>query len=389
MDFQAGEDGKIPKKVLSDLGEGKIASCYLLYGEEEYLIKEALEKITDIILPAGDRTLNLFYMDGENEDVDRLCESLLTPPLIPGRKVVVLVNTRIFSSQKTLPDLVQKISDRYESNSDRLEAILRRGLPEGNHLIITAEEVDRKKRLFKTISDLGEVLYFPQVKGETRQKHMLMDTAKDLLVRRGKRLTPGAWVAIGKRTGFSLRNSMVAIEKLITYTGERIAIEEKDIEDVIGKTKEDTLFDLTTALAEKNLERALLTLKDLLEQGVHHLLILTMIIREIRFLLQAKIFINSGRLSPFNPHMDYNQFQKSVYPLIKEWSGYSGKKEGGEGLAASHPYVVYNALRNSERFSYKALVGYLEHLVDMDLALKSTMRDPKLLLEKFLIKVCG
>ncbi|MDI6775888.1 MAG: DNA polymerase III subunit delta [Syntrophales bacterium] len=459
MNFQAGEDEEILKKVLSDLKEGRVAPCYLLYGEEEYLIKEALEKITDLILPAGDRTLHLFYMDGENEDVDRLCESLLTPPLITGRKVVVLGNTRIFSSRKTLPDLVQKISDyhksnlaraamyfmqflriagwslddlkddgwkritdedwhrtvegdggknretwlpgvidfcvsheldmgRYREDTDRLEGLLRRGLPEGNHLIMTAEVVDRRKRFFKAISELGEILYFPRVKGETRQKHMLMDTAKDLLARRGKRLTPSAWVAIGKRTGGSLRNSMVAIEKLVSYTGEKATIEEKDVEEVIGKTREDTVFDLTAALAEKNLDRALLTLKDLLDQGVHHLLILAMIMREIRFLLHAKIFINSGRLSPFNPGMDYSQFQRAVYPLLKEGSGYSGKKESGEGLTAQHPYVIYNTLRNSERFSCKALVNYLEYLVDMDIALKSTMRDPKLLLEKFLIKVC-
>jgi len=218
---------------------------------------------------------------------------------------------------------------------------------------------------------------------------MLMDAAKDLLARRGKKLTSGAWVAIGKKTGGSLRNSIVAIEKLVSYTGEKTTIEEEDVEEVIGKTREDTVFDLTAALVEKNLDRVLLTLKDLLDQGVHHLLLLAMIMRELRLLLHAKIFISSGRLSPFNPDMDYGQFQRTVYPLIKKGTGCSGKKEGGEGLTAQHPYVVYNALRNSERFSRKALVSYIEDLVDIDVALKSTMRDPKLLLEKFLIKVCG
>jgi len=460
MDSQAGGNGEILKKVMGDLGAGKSVSCYLLYGEEEYLIKDALEKITNLILPPGDRTLNLFYMDGESEDLDRLRASLLTLPLIPGRKVVVLGNTRIFSSRKTLPDLVQKISDYYESNTaraamyfmqflriagwslddlkddgwkritdedwhntvpgdggksretwlpgiidfcvshgldmeryredtDRLEDLLRRGLPEGNHLIMTAEVVDKRKKLFKAISELGEILYFPRAKGEASQKHMLMDAAKDLLARRGKKLTSGAWVAIGKKTGGSLRNSIVAIEKLVSYTGEKTTIEEEDVEEVIGKTREDTVFDLTAALVEKNLDRVLLTLKDLLDQGVHHLLLLAMIMRELRLLLHAKIFISSGRLSPFNPDMDYGQFQRTVYPLIKKGTGCSGKKEGGEGLTAQHPYVVYNALRNSERFSRKALVSYIEDLVDIDVALKSTMRDPKLLLEKFLIKVCG
>ncbi|MDO8784987.1 MAG: DNA polymerase III subunit delta [Syntrophales bacterium] len=460
MDFQAVGYADVLKGVLNDLRAGKIASCYLLYGEEEYLIKDALEKITNLILPAGDRTLNLFYIDGEAEDIDRLRESLLTFPLISGRKVIVLGNTRLFSSRKTLPDMVQKISDYYESNparaamyfmaflsvaglslddlrddgwkkisdedwhkavggeggknretwlpviiafcishgldikrygedADRLEDILRRGLPEGNHLIMTAEIVDKRKRLFKAISDLGEVIYFPETKGEASQKRMLMNATKDLLARRGKKLAPDAWGAIGKKTGFSLRNSISAIEKLVSYTEKKNTIEEWDVEEVIGKTKGDTVFDLTAALAERNLDKCLLTLKYLLDQGDHHLSLLAMIMREIRFFLHAKIFIDSGRIPAFRSEMDYSQFQKTVYPLIKEGMGGSRKGEGGGGLADQHPYVVYNALRNSGRFSYKALVSHLEELVDMDVALKSTMRDPKLLLENFLIKACG
>jgi DNA polymerase-3 subunit delta len=459
MDFPVGNEETL-KKVIDDLREGKVAPCYLLYGEEEYLIKDALEKITTCLLPAGDRTLNLFYMDGESEDIGRLRESILTTPLIPGRKVVVLGNTRIFSSRKTLPDLLQKISDYYENNTaraamyftiflgitgwslddlrddgwkkitdedwymtvgedsgknreswlpgiidycishgldverygedaDRLEDILRRGLPEGNHLIMTAEVVDKRKKLFKAISELGEIIHFPRTKNETRQKRMLMDTAKDLLAGRGKKLTPGAWAAIGKKTGFGLRNSMSAIEKLVSYTGGKSVIEEDDVEEAIGKTREDTVFDLTAAIVGKNLDIALLTLKDLLDQGVHHLLLLAMIIREIRLLLHAKIFINSGILSAFRPDMDYSQFQRIVYPLIREEKGGSGKGGGVEGLTTQHPYVVYNALKNSGRFPYDVLLSYMEDLVDIDVALKSTMRDPKLLLEDFLIKVCG
>ncbi|MFA4916301.1 MAG: DNA polymerase III subunit delta [Syntrophales bacterium] len=460
MVLQAGDAGKTLGTVIGNLREGKTAPCYLLYGEEEYLVKDALGKITDLILPADDRTLNLFYINGEDEDIDKLCGSLLTSPLIPGKKVVVVLNTRIFYSKKTLSDLVQKISDhhksspakaavyfmtflriagwslddlrddgwkkitdeewqrtvekddgknrekwlpgimdfcvsheldaeRYRDNTDRLEDLLRRGLPEGHHLIMTAEAVDKRKKLFKAISEKGEILYFPRIKGETKQKSMLMDTAKDLLVQGGKKLTPGAWAAIGKKTGFSLRDSVAAIEKLIIYAGEKTTIEDMDVEDVVGKTREGTVFDLTEALVAKDREKALLTLKELFDQDVHHLMILAMVIREIRLLLQAKIFVNSGKLSLFNPAMGYSQFQGAVYPLIKELTGYSGGKGGREGLTVQHPYVIYNALRNSARFSLNDLVSYLEDLVDIDLALKSTIKNPRFLLEKFFIKVCA
>jgi len=450
------------EKILTDLEKGSKAPspCYLLYGEEEYLAKDALNRIIAIILPASDRDLNLFFMDGDNEDIDILCETILTPPLIPGKKIVVLKNTRLFQSRKVLPEIIQQIRSHFEKDPDRaakyfmhflkitgwnlddlkddkwrkitdddwrktvegdgghdreiwlpgiievcvsrgmdvsqikgdterLEDVLKRGIPEGNHLIMTAETIDKRKRLFRIISEIGVILHFTQVKGEARQKNALIDTAKGLLAKTGKKLTPDAWTAIGKKTGFNLADSMGAIEKLIAYTGERVLIEDSDVEEVVGKTKEDTIFDLTRALVDKDLNMALLNLKDLFYQDVNHLLILSMIAREIRFLFHAKTFIRSGKLSSFHSNLDYDVFQKSCYPLIRELTGDAGKKGGRGDLGSQHPYVIYNALKNSYQFSYEKLIKYLDDLVEMDIAFKTTTKDPQFLLERFIINVCS
>ena len=449
------------EKVLTDIkkGKGDPSPCYLLYGEEEYLVKDALNRLIAIILPTGDRDLNLFFMDGENEDIDSLCETILTPPLIPGKKVVVVRNTRLFQSRSILPEITQKIRHHFEDDPDmaakyfmqllkitgwnlddlrdggwkkitdddwqrtvegdsghdretwipglieicvsrgmdvrqrrddkeRIEDVLKSGIPEGNHLIMTAEAVDKRKRLFKIISENGIILHFSQVKGETRQRNVLMETAKDILAKSGKKMTPGAWFAIGRKTGFTLTDSMGALEMLITYTGERMLIEESDVEEVVGKTKEDTVFDLTRALVDKDLNTALANLKDLFDQGVNHLLILSMIAREIRFLLHAKIFIRSGTINSFHAKMEYDMFQKTVYPIIHEWINHTEKKGGKGDIGSQHPYVIYNSLKNSYRFSYEHLVKYLEDLVDMDIAFKTTAKDPKILLERFIVNIC-
>jgi DNA polymerase-3 subunit delta len=449
------------EKVLIDLKEGNAAPspCSLLYGGEDYLIQDALNKIIAITVPDADRDLNLFFMDGEHEDIDALCDTIMTPPLIPGKKLVVLRHTRLFQSKRVLPEILQKIRYYIESDPDtavkyftqfmqitgwslddlmnegwkrisdadwqkivegdsghdretwlpgiidvcirrgigatekrddteRLEDVLKSGIPDGNHLIITAETVDKRKRLFKVISETGMILHFSPAKGEARQKNVLMDAAKDLLAKSGKKLSPRAWIAIGKKTGFTLADSMSALEMLITYTGERTSIEEADVEEVVGKTKEDTIFDLTGALAEKNLHKALSNMKDLFDQGVNHVLILSMIVREIRFLLHAKTFIKSGKIAAFHQNMDYDAFHKSVYPVIQAVMNEKGKKGSRGDLGAQHPYVIYHALKNSHRFAYEHLVSYLEDLFDMDMAFKTTSKEPKFLLERFIMKVC-
>ena len=97
------------EKVFADLNKGVLAPCYLLYGEEEYLITEALQKILDLILPQADRDFGLFFLDGENADIDNINDLILSPSLLGGRKVVVVRNTTIFHSRENLADLISKI----------------------------------------------------------------------------------------------------------------------------------------------------------------------------------------------------------------------------------------------------------------------------------------
>jgi DNA polymerase-3 subunit delta len=278
------------------------------------------------------------------------------------------------------------VQEKTEEETDRLERVLAGGMPEGNHLILTAETVDRRKRLFKAVSSMGHILTFVKIKGEARQQQVLMEMAAGLLEGRGKRLSSGAWAVLGQKTGFSLRESLGAIEKLITYAGEKAVIEAADVEAVTGRTKEETVFDLTGALTARNLTAALRALKDLLDQGSPPLMIMAMITREIRFLLHAKLLLASGRLKAFSANMDYGRFQKAVYPSLKQAAG-----EGEEqvDLVSQHPFVVYQFLKNAGRFTRSELAGYLEMLVRIDMALKSTGQDPRLLLERFLLAVCG
>jgi len=445
--------------VLAELKRGKTVPCYLLYGEEEFRLRDALDKITAALIPdARDRELNLFVTDGEHEDVGSLCESLITPPLLPGRKVVVVRETRLFQSKKILAHLIAQIRERLEPDparaaadfmqfltltgmqlddlrdggwrkidddfwrrivpddggegretwlpravelcvsrgavlvqekteeeTDRLERVLAGGMPEGNHLILTAEAVDRRKRLFKAISSVGKILTFAKIKGEARQQQVVMEMAAGLLEGRGKRLSSSAWAALGQKTGFSLRESLGAIEKLITYVGGKAQIEAADVEAVIGRTKEERGFDLTGAIAERNLTAALRSLRELLDQGDPPLMIFSMITKEIRFLLHAKLLIASGRLKGFRANMDYGRFQKAVYPSLKQGAG---ERKEQVDLVSQKPYVVYQALTHAGRFSQVELAGYLEMLVRIDLALKSTGQEPRLLLERFLLAVC-
>lgn len=447
------------RRALEDVRKGRIQPVYLLYGEEEYLVREALEEIVAAVVPEADRELNLFVLGGGPDETERICSALVVPPLLSGRKLVVVRDTHLFHSRETASHLIKSVREHLDKNprkaavsfmtfldmagwkledlrdggwktirdkdwtrllegegkddretwlpraielcteerekikaagredEPRLEALLRHRLPPENHLILVAEAVDRRKKLFRVISELGVVLHFPKVKAEAKQKGRLMEQVRGMLSEGGKRMTSGAWDALGERTGFQLRESVQAVEKLIVFAGEKSTIDEADVEAVVGKSREDTVFQLVAAMTEKNLSAGLDVLRELILQGVPYLMILAMIGREIRHLLQAKLLIRSGVLKGLRADTEYGEFQRKIHPLLKDMAAGGGKKD--LGLAGQHPYAVYQALKNSRRFTEEELLAHLDRLVQIDLSLKSTGRDERLLIERLLVSICS
>jgi DNA polymerase-3 subunit delta len=444
--------------VLREIRQGVVASCYLLCGEEEFLLQDALRKIIDAILPEPDRDWSLFVLDGEQESPAHLLELLSTPSLIPSRKVVVVRNTRLFQSAATLPQLLQRALDLLDRSpsqaaqafsqflatsgltaddlkgdgwkglpeeewirvagpeaagetpvwlprlletwerfgqavstvpdgAGRLEGLFRMGFPEEACLILTSQAVDRRTRLFKMVAEKSRVLTFTAVRGESRQRQSLAKSVADLLAEAGKRMAGDALLAVGRKTGFQLRESLKMVEKLVAYVGERPTIEARDVEEAVGKTKEDTVFDLTTALAERDLSRCLMVLGELFLRGEAPVFILAMVAREIRNLRDAAVLIRSGGLPPsYRAGMEYPDFQRAVYPALRPGGG-SARQEAG--LRGQHPYVLYLALRNARSFPVGDLDAWVSDLAAMDLALKSTARNPRHMLERFFFRVCS
>ena len=104
------------EKTLTNLKKGIVAPCYLLYGEEEYLIKEALNKMIAVLVPEADRDFSLFYLDGENTEINSLMDHLLTPSLLGDTKVIVVQDTTIFTSRDDLAKLAAKIRTTINEN---------------------------------------------------------------------------------------------------------------------------------------------------------------------------------------------------------------------------------------------------------------------------------
>ena len=116
-------DKKSFPKILEQIDQGNIAPIYLLHGED-YLVRSALEQLTELLVPGSQRSTNLEVVDGGEVDFRRILDSVNTFALFGGRKVVVVRNSRIFYSRANLPGLVAKSREAYEAGDLKTAAHL-------------------------------------------------------------------------------------------------------------------------------------------------------------------------------------------------------------------------------------------------------------------------
>ncbi len=290
----------------------------------------------------------------------------------------------------------------------RLGEALEKGFPKANRLIISADVVDKRKALYKIIKEKGLVVDCSVPKGDRRsdrmaQKAVLNDMIGEILKKNGVTLDPEAYSVLLEMTGFDLRTLKTNVEKLINYVGKEKTITVSDVETALRRTKQDPIYELTNAVADRDLENALVLLNSLLDSGYFPLQVLAAMINQFRRLLTAKDFTTGDHGKNWRPAIRYDEFQKQVLPdiirydeetakMIDEWnerlfaekSGKKKKETTDLKLAKNpkSPYPVYLLLQKSEKFRTDDVIFALQILSGADIKLKTSATDARLVLEK-------
>ncbi len=301
-----------------------------------------------------------------------------------------------------------------------LERAIENGFPKGHHLIITTDLIDRRRSLYKLISEKGIVIDCSVPKGDRRadkeaQAAALADHMRSILEPVGKTVSREVFLSLCEMTGFDLGTFANNLQILIDYAGPRQAITVEDVEAALTRTKKDPLYELTNAVTDRNWDRSLFFLDALLAGEIHGLQALAAITNQIRKLLVAKDFTESPGGAAWHPAATYPQFQKSIMPAVvafdRELIGRIAawettlagdpaeeKKRKKSDKAATdlqlarnpgNPFPVYQTLKKADRFSRAELLRALEALAEADVRLKSSALDPRLILERVVWQICS
>ena len=316
-----------------DLREHGFRPVYLVLGPELYQCRRAIDLLKSQALTSDAAAFDYSEFAAGEASVDEIIEAANTFPMISRRRVVLVT------------ELEQLKDSEQESLVESIGALSARST-----LILTAENLDHRKRFYKTLREECCVAEFPKMKGPA------LEQWADAFVRRqGHSISAPALRKVAELAGSDLQNLAMELEKLFLYAGNSKGIPDSAVDDLVRGSKQQSIFELTGAIGRHDRSGALRSLANLLSMGEHPFVVVTMMARHCRQVMIAQEYIAKG-------------------------------KPAREITAAAQipPFMLDQFMRQARTTDSESIRRMFVSLADIDRRLKSSSADARLLLETLL-----
>ena len=326
-----------------ELKQEKLHSIYLFYGEETYLLENAVKKIKKIF---GDLILGINYIQINETNVNGLISDIETPAFGYDKKLIIVKNSNILkkekkSNTKSNTDLQKKISEYIKENIKTIDQTT---------VLIFIEEELIKCDLTNTIQELGEVCNFERLKPIELKKRFNMYQVN---------IDENTLQYFIETCGTNMQVLINEIRKLIEYEGKNGTIKKEDIDKLSIKELESRIFDLTDNLGKRDITKVLEMLKELLYNKEPIQKILVTLYNHLKKLYMAKLA---------------EKYNRNIAECLK--------------LKPNQMFLVTKYKKQSEFFKEKELRKILQELIDLDYNYKNGLIDINIGLEAILCRYC-
>lgn len=252
------------KQINEDIKKGSFRQMYLLYGEERYLRRQYRERLQKALCGDGD-TMNTHFYEGKDIPVGEIIDLAETLPFLAERRVIFITDSGLFKSGG------EKMAEYLAAPN------------ETTCFVFTESEIDKRSKLYKTVSSKGYAAEFA-----VQDENTLKRWVGGILAKEGKKITEGTVQLFLSKTGTDMDNIQSELEKLCCYCIDRDVVTDADVEAVCTTRISSHIFDMINAIADRQQKKALELYYDLLALKEPPMRILFLIARQCNMLLQAK-----------------------------------------------------------------------------------------------------
>lgn len=253
------------EQLRKDIESGQFARCYLLYGEEAYLIKQYKNRLMQAIVPTGG-TMNFASFSGKGISVAEVISLGDTMPFFAEHRLILIEDSSFFKSAAG-----GELAD-YLPNT-----------PDSTVFLFVESEIDKRSKLYKTVKQTGRIAELKKQTEETLTRWVL-----GTLKHEQKQITKSTLQLFFSRTGLDMEVIHQELEKLLSYCLEKTVIEAADVNAVCTTQSPDQIFEMINAIAAKQTKRAIELYYELLLNKEPPLRILALLERQFTQLLKVK-----------------------------------------------------------------------------------------------------
>ncbi|HLK30282.1 MAG TPA: DNA polymerase III subunit delta [Puia sp.] len=223
------------EKIITNWKKKVFKPVYWFEGEEEYYIDKLVDYAEHHILSEAESSFNLSVFYGKDADWASVVNACRRYPMFAERQVVLLKEA-------------QQMRD-----IDKLEPYIDNPLSSTVFVVSYKEKkVDGRSKLAKLLKEKGEMFTTKKM-----YDNQLPEWTSELVQSKGYTISQRALMLLVDHIGNDLSRIDNEIEKILVNLGNRKSINEDDIEEFVGVSKEYNAFELQDALVKKDLSKAI------------------------------------------------------------------------------------------------------------------------------------
>ena len=359
------------------------SQIHAVVGSDESEVKRVAAELAAQLTPPDAGEFGVEVIDACADNVDQAVtkirlaiEALQTIPFFGGGKLVWLKNANC------LGDSVIGRSAAVQGALDDLAELLESGLGADVILLISATETDKRRSFYKALAKRAEVQVIDRLDSSRAGWE---EEATEIVRRRAQarklQFDEEPLDLFVLLTGGDTRQIENELEKIDLYLDRDRRVTVDQVRELVPLSRAGVIFELGNALAACDLERALMLVKRLLDQGETAIgILLVAILPTIRNLLLAKDLMERNRIP--RPHAPFT-FISALNRLPAEATEHLPRKKDG----SINGYALGIAAQQAHRFQREKLIAGLEACLEANLRLVSSQLDHELILTEIVVKL--
>ena len=361
------------------------AKLYAVVGSDEAEVKRVATELATNLTPAGAGDFGLEVIDGAADNAEQAAarirsaiEALQTLPFFGSTKVVWLKNANFLS------DDPKARSAAVQSALEQLSELLDRGFGSEVTFLISATEVDKRRGFYKMLVKRAELQVFDRLdSGRAGWEEEATEIVQLRAKKRKLQFDDDALDLFVLLTGGDTRQIENELEKIDTFLGNDRAVHVDVVREIVPLSRAGIIFEVSNALAMRDLELALTLVRRLLDQGESAIgILLAAIVPTIRNLLLAKDLMERHRLP--RPHSPF-QFISAINRLPAKATEHLPRKKDG----SINAYALGIAAQHAHHFETNQLIDAMRACLEANRQLVTTQLDHELILTEVVVKLLG